>query len=100
MSERELVCMGMDGQFSSLLDTLHFSLILHHTLILVFHFSVILSPLMLNIKHVLPTRRIPQITKLCSFKVTWISPLSDAVLSDDVCMTRFLLVLAEGKKSS
>lgn len=54
---------------------------------------------MLNIKHVLPTRRILRITELCSFKVTWILSFSDSVLMDDVCMTRFVFVfLAEGKK--
>lgn len=64
-----------------------FSLILHHTVILLFHLDTILSTVMLNIKHVSPTRRILQITKLCSFKVTWILSFSDSVLMDDVCVT-------------
>ncbi len=43
---------------------------------------------MSNVKHVLPTRRILQITKLCSFKVTWILSFCDSVLMDDVCEIR------------
>lgn len=53
---------------------------------------------MLNITFVLQTCRVIQITRLCSFKVTWILSFSDSVLICDECVTGSVLVLAEGKK--
>lgn len=71
-------------------------LTLHHTIILfLFHFNIIISTLMLNNKHVLPTKGILQIAVLCSLKVPWIVSFPDSVLM--MWMTS-VLVLAEGKE--
>lgn len=90
--------MGTSEQFSSLLDKLHLflnSAAYFHPL-----FHIILSTVVFNISHVLPARTTPQITTLCSFKVIWMSSFSDSVLKDDVRLTRFVFILAEGREFS